>query len=247
MDNNDWRTIPWQQMTYSLLPADSKLKQYIDGLSTTKDVNGFHQQWLNQNPTPPPPADTDEYSYDPGAVGIADVAIADLNTPTKNYDNISYKPESNPNALDPNDYRVRKLKERQEQWQKQLAQPNQGGLKTINPSDPNADPRVKAAAERGDRRTYDSYYKSLNVDYSKPGAKPKPWTPNWKDDWYGTNNPTTSALMMRKNGGTLQQDYRGWEKEMYDSYKCGGKTKKKSCGGTMSGKKKACGGMKVKK
>lgn len=45
---------------------------------------------------------------------------------------------------------------------------------------------------------------------------------------------------------TLNQEYRDWEKEMYDSYKYGGKTKKKACGGEMS-KKKACGGMKVKK
>lgn len=45
---------------------------------------------------------------------------------------------------------------------------------------------------------------------------------------------------------TLNQEYRDWEKEMYESYKCGGKAKKKSCGGEMS-KKKACGGMKVKK
>lgn len=46
---------------------------------------------------------------------------------------------------------------------------------------------------------------------------------------------------------TLNQEYRDWEKEMYESYKCGGKTKKKSCGGEMKPKKKACGGMKVKK
>lgn len=50
-----------------------------------------------------------------------------------------------------------------------------------------------------------------------------------------------------KKGGALPQDYRDWEKEMYDSYKCGGKTKKKSCGGEMKPKKKACGGIKIKK
>lgn len=46
---------------------------------------------------------------------------------------------------------------------------------------------------------------------------------------------------------TLNQEYRDWEKKMYESYKCGGKTKKKSCGGEMKPKKKACGGIKIKK
>lgn len=64
-----------------------------------------------------------------------------------------------------------------------------------------------------------------------------------KKYWDGISDVTP----VYKKGGSLKQDYRAWEKEMYDSYKCGGKTKKKCCGGTMSGKKKACGGMKVKK
>lgn len=64
-----------------------------------------------------------------------------------------------------------------------------------------------------------------------------------KKYWDGISDVTP----VYKKGGSLKQDYRAWEKEMYDSYKCGGKTKKKCCGGTMRGKKKACGGMKVKK
>ena len=47
---------------------------------------------------------------------------------------------------------------------------------------------------------------------------------------------------------TLNQEYRDWEKKMYESYKCGGKTKKKACGGEMKPKKRCGGGpMKIKK
>ena len=73
-------------------------------------------------------------------------------------------------------------------------------------------------------------------DYLKDHAK-KILNPQYMPDF---------KVQYSKKGGSLKQDYRSWEKEMYDSYKCGGKTKKKSCGGEM-GKKKACGGMKVKK
>ena len=219
----------FDNITFDLLPQDSPVRQYIDNLGKKSAFPlGNYNTWV----LPPNPSSSNTLS-DIATSGISTVPLATSNNQKATY----YQP--NPNALPDDDPRVRALKKRQKTWQRQI-EDKDPTLQTIRPSnfeDPRLeDPRITQAIANAEERTYNSYYKKLNND--------KNFDPNWRDnsDWEFYSLPPTS----HKKGGTLQQDYRGWEKEMYDSYKCGGKTKKKSCGGEMA-KKKACGGMKVKK